>query len=220
MLSAVARRRSNRAVTSWHDRSICVSGIAAGGNLPSAGRLVRHSDSVHHAGLVPRLTDDVVVLDAHRGGDLEAHLAGEDEETARRFGWWPERSTPETVTRTLREWSDDWALRRARRTFAVRSSADGRLVGGRELRLQTDGVTGQVSYWTNSDTRRRSYASRALSLLVAYAWSVGLSRLAAHIDPDNPASLEVSEHAGFVVQGTLVEDNQTQMLRYVRFRDT
>lgn len=175
---------------------------------------------MHHVELVPRLTDGVVVLDAHRGEDLEAHLAGEDEETARRFGWWPERSTSETVARTLKEWSDDWALRRARRTFAVRSSADGRLVGGCELRLQSDGVTGHVSYWTNSGVRRRSYASRALSLLVDYAWSVGLSRLEAHIEPDNPASFKVSEHAGFVVQGTLVDDNQTQMLRYVRVRDT
>jgi len=159
------------------------------------------------------------LLDAHRGEDLEAHLAGEDEETARRFGWWPERSTPETVARTLKEWSDDWALRRPPRSFAVRSFADGRLVGGCELRLQSDGVTGHVSYWTNSDTRRRSYA-RALSLLVDYAWSVGLSRLEAHIEPDNSASRKVSEHAGFVVQGILVDDNQAQMLRYVRVRDT
>lgn len=53
-----------------------------------------------------------------------------------------------------------------------------------------------------------------------YAWSVGLSRLEAPIEPDNPASLKVSEHAGFVVQGTLVDDDQAQMLRYVRVRDT
>jgi hypothetical protein len=41
----------------------------------------------------PRLTDGVVILDAHTMADVEAHLAGEDEEQALRFGWYPERST-------------------------------------------------------------------------------------------------------------------------------
>jgi hypothetical protein len=33
-------------------------------------------------------SDGTVTLNGHREQDIAAHLA-EDEETARRFGWWP-----------------------------------------------------------------------------------------------------------------------------------
>jgi len=46
---------------------------------------------------VPELRNDGVVLNAHDDGEVAAHVAGEDEETARRFGWWPAYSTEETV---------------------------------------------------------------------------------------------------------------------------
>jgi hypothetical protein len=46
---------------------------------------------------VPELRGDRILLNAHADEDAAAHAAGEDEETARRFGWWPARSTEETV---------------------------------------------------------------------------------------------------------------------------
>jgi RimJ/RimL family protein N-acetyltransferase len=169
---------------------------------------------MHHGSLVPRLTDGVVVLDAHRGEDVAAHLAGEDEETAHRFGWWPERSTPETVITAFNEWSDDWALQRSRRAFAIRSALDQHLVGGCELRIHRDGASGEVSYWTHADARGRGFASRGLVLLVDYAWSVGVRRLESHIEPDNLASKGVSERAGFSPKEGFVADGR-EMLRYV-----
>ena len=42
----------------------------------------------------PTLTDGVVTLDEFGPGDVDAHLANEDEEMARRFGWWPQRGGP------------------------------------------------------------------------------------------------------------------------------
>jgi hypothetical protein len=48
-----------------------------------------------------RLTDDVIVLDRHALGDASAHLAGEDDEQARRFGWYPARLTLEGVRRAI-----------------------------------------------------------------------------------------------------------------------
>jgi hypothetical protein len=42
--------------------------------------------------VLPRLQDGVIVLDQYTDAEVAAHLAGEDEETARRFGWWPESS--------------------------------------------------------------------------------------------------------------------------------
>ena len=44
-------------------------------------------------GSAPTLTDGVVALDAHTLDDLDAHLAGEGEEQARRLGWYPASST-------------------------------------------------------------------------------------------------------------------------------
>ncbi len=38
---------------------------------------------------VPELRNDGIILNAHNDSEVAAHVAGEDEETARRFGWWP-----------------------------------------------------------------------------------------------------------------------------------
>jgi hypothetical protein len=53
---------------------------------------------------VPTLTDGAVVLDAFTLDDADPHLAGEDEEHARRFGWFPRSSTPETVRSAIVRW--------------------------------------------------------------------------------------------------------------------
>lgn len=53
---------------------------------------------------VPQLTDGVVILDAYVLADVEAHIAGEDEEHARRFGWHPERSTARTARSAILRW--------------------------------------------------------------------------------------------------------------------
>jgi hypothetical protein len=75
---------------------------------------------VHHIDAVPVLTDDLVRLDAHREFDIPAHIEGEDDETARRFGWWPRRSSEETVRTAYEEWAQEWLTHGNRRTFAVR----------------------------------------------------------------------------------------------------
>lgn len=49
-----------------------------------------------------------MVLDALTLGDMEAHLAGEDEEHATRFGWHPARSTDVTVRAAIRRWQEGW----------------------------------------------------------------------------------------------------------------
>ena len=54
------------------------------------------------ANCCPSLTDGVVLVDALTAADAEAHWAGEDEEQARRFGWYPERSSIEQVHRRQR----------------------------------------------------------------------------------------------------------------------
>jgi len=75
-------------------------------------------------------------LNAHTDADVAAHVAGEDEETARRFGWWPTRSTEEKVRAAYADWARNWRDDAPVRTFAARDPESGGLVGGCELRIR------------------------------------------------------------------------------------
>lgn len=120
------------------------------------------------AGRVPNYSDGVVLLMGFTAIDVQAHLAGEDEETARRFGWWPNSSTEETVRGAFDEWAKSWQTNGPVQAFAARSVTAGKLLGGCELRKQPDG-SGHVSYWTGAQHRGHGFASRVLSLLCSHA---------------------------------------------------
>jgi RimJ/RimL family protein N-acetyltransferase len=176
--------------------------------------------------VVPSLTDGVIVLNGFTGDDIAAHLAGEDEETARRFGWWPQTSTEATVRDAFDRWAQSWETAGPTRTFAARESQTGRQVGGCELRLHPDGPAevwarqhladgaAEVSYWTAASHRRRGYATRALILLLHYARSIGVTQVEAHVAEDNQASRRVSEKAGLHLAGTFTDEDGTGMIRY------
>jgi RimJ/RimL family protein N-acetyltransferase len=163
--------------------------------------------------VVPVLTDGVIVLNAYTDDDIPAHLAGEDEETARRFGWWPQTSTEATVRDAFNCWAHHWETSGPTRTFAARQTVTGRLVGGCELRLQPDG-TAQVSYWTSASQRRLGHATRALALLLQYARSIGVTRAEADVATDNLASRRVAEKTGFHLVSTFTAEDGTGMTRF------
>jgi RimJ/RimL family protein N-acetyltransferase len=160
----------------------------------------------------PLYDDGVVFLTGYREDDLDAHLAGEDEETARRFGWWPKRSTPDTVMAAFRHWALDWATSGPTRTFAVRD-ATGTLLGGCQLRRHQDGPW-TVSYWTGAAHRRHGVATRALRLLLSHADREGISDIECHVAQDNVASRRVADRAGFGEPITTVEADGQITLRY------
>jgi RimJ/RimL family protein N-acetyltransferase len=162
---------------------------------------------------VPTLTDGVVILNAYTLADVAAHLAGEDEETARRFGWWPQTSTQATVRDAFIRWAHDWETGGPTRTFAARQAASGQLVGGCELRLGPAG-TAEVSYWTSASQRRRGYATRAVVLLLDYARSIAITTAVADIADDNLPSREVAEKAGLRKDSNLTDSDGTTMIRY------
>lgn len=163
----------------------------------------------------PLLRADGVMLTGHTKEDVPGHLAGEDEETARRFGWWPQQSTEATVRAAHQQWAAEWRSAGDTSTFAIRETVTGHLVGGCQLRLQTDG-SGQISWWTHATERRKGYATRAVKLLVEYAESSGIDRLEAHVAEDNHASRKVAESAGFTYLNTFTEDDGTLKMRYER----
>ena len=61
---------------------------------------------------VPELRNHGIILNAHNDSEIAAHVAGEDEETARRFGWWPAYSTEGDSPGRLRELGKELAGRR------------------------------------------------------------------------------------------------------------
>ena len=163
--------------------------------------------------MLPALHDGVVVLNQYTGDDIAAHLTGEDEETARRFGWWPRTSTPATVRDTFARWAHDWETGGPTRAFATRERATGRLVGGCELRIKP-GRPANVSYWTSATGRGHGYATRSLTLLLGYAQSIGITDAAAHIATDNHPSRRVAEKAGILPAGTCTGHDGTAMIKY------
>lgn len=135
----------------------------------------------------PHITDGVIVLDGHTLADVELHLAGEDEEQARRFGWYPARSTPETVRAAIERWQESWRTSGPTRTWAIRDAGTGELAGGCELRLKDDGIA-EMSYWVFPVWRRRGFASRAVRLVCRYAFDeLGIERVELFIEPDSAA---------------------------------
>jgi RimJ/RimL family protein N-acetyltransferase len=158
---------------------------------------------------VPRLADEVVVIDGFTPEDEDAHLAGEDEEQARRFGWFPERSTAATVRAAFSRWNEGWRAEGPTRAFAMREPGSGTLVGGCEIRLRGEGI-GEISYWTFPEHRGKGFATHAVRLLCAFAFSeLGVSRIEAKVEPDNLSSRRVVEGAGFVEAGYLPKADRT-----------
>lgn len=149
------------------------------------------------------LTDGVVRLDQFGPEDVDAHLANEDEELARRFGWWPNRSTPHHVQAAFDHWAGCWASAGAIRAFAVRDVAAARLVGSCELRLEDDQIA-RASYAIGPQARRHGFASRALGLAAQWAFDcLDVARIELYIEPDNAASRGVARRCGFREEGVL-----------------
>lgn len=151
----------------------------------------------------PTLSDGIVQLDQFGAGDVESHVANEDDEMARRFGWWPNRSTVHHARAAFDRWAESWANGGAVRAFAVREVATAALVGSCELRLGDDQIA-HASYSTGPQARRRGFASRALRLASRWAFDrLGIARIELYIEPDNAGSRGVARRCGFLEEGVL-----------------
>ena len=144
---------------------------------------------------VPRLTDGIVLLGSHTLADVAAQLAGEDEEQARRFGWFPARSTEQTARAgsSTGNSSGAQAARREPSRFARRRPASSS--GVVRFDLPRTGIAA-MSYWLFPSYRRRGHSTRAVRLACDYAFAaLDVKRVALHIAPDNAASRRVARRA-------------------------
>jgi RimJ/RimL family protein N-acetyltransferase len=157
--------------------------------------------------MAPTLRDGSVLLTGHRPEDVAAHLAGEDDETARWFGWRPGRSAAESVLTAYQTRAAQWRDDGLTPAFAVRDAAAGNLVGSCELRIRSGG-TGEVSCWPHTGQRGKGYARRALFMPCDYAASIGVTAFEAHIAIGNHASRRVAEAVGFVPADSFTEKGE------------
>jgi RimJ/RimL family protein N-acetyltransferase len=149
----------------------------------------------------PTLTDGVVTLNGFSERDVDAHVGGEDDEQARRFGWFPDRSTHETARAAFERWARDWAENGATRAFAMRRADSGELLGGCQLRL-CEKQMAELSYWTFPQHRGHGFARRAAALVCRFAFdNLRVERIEAYVEPDNVASRRVVESVGFREEG-------------------
>ncbi|GAA2167350.1 hypothetical protein GCM10009826_45150 [Humibacillus xanthopallidus] len=149
----------------------------------------------------PALHDGDLRLRPWTAADVEATRLLHDAEIAH---WFDVDATPPTsehhrswVERTHAEWSDS----RAKATFLVEWR--GEPAGSVDVRRRSDGV-GVLSWITYAPYRGRGLASRAVRLLVDWAFAdLGLRRVEAEVNPLNRASLRTALRAGLRREGLL-----------------
>jgi RimJ/RimL family protein N-acetyltransferase len=90
---------------------------------------------------------------------------------------------------------EDMLTTRAHAGLAITDAATGALLGNAGLAVGEPGV-GEISYWVAADARGRGAATRAVRLLVDWAWQCGLRRVQLHARVENVGSQRVAEKAG------------------------
>jgi RimJ/RimL family protein N-acetyltransferase len=99
------------------------------------------------------------------------------------------------VERRRADWDGD-----DERSFAITDAATGAVVGS-IARHRRAGRRVEFGYWLAPWARGRGFATRALCLIADWSLREGFIRLELFTHPDNSASGEVAERAGFVLEG-------------------
>jgi RimJ/RimL family protein N-acetyltransferase len=80
----------------------------------------------------------------------------------------------------------------------------GEIVGGGTLHhLDAEREIVEIGYWVLPRAQRRGRATRIARLLAEHAFALGVRRVAAYVNVDNPASERVLERAGFTREGVV-----------------
>lgn len=150
----------------------------------------------------PTLRDGDLLLRPWTTGDVEQSLdLHDDVEIARWFDLPSAPPSRDEHAAWVLDTHDEWADSRSKATFLL--EWQGRVAGSVDVRRIAEGV-GSLSWLVYSPFRQQGLASRALRLLVDFAFAeLGLSRVEAHVNPLNRASLHVALRAGLRREGLL-----------------
>jgi RimJ/RimL family protein N-acetyltransferase len=82
--------------------------------------------------------------------------------------------------------------------------ASGDIVGGGILHhLDAERGIVEIGYWVLPHARRRGIATQIARVLAEHAFALGIERVAAYVNVNNPASERVLERAGFTREGVV-----------------
>ncbi|MFD1543879.1 GNAT family N-acetyltransferase [Nonomuraea guangzhouensis] len=164
-----------------------------------------------------QLSDGVVTLSPLCLDDLDAHLAGEDDQLV----WWlnggpsTRAGTEAYIRKCMQQWSDDGPLR----AFGIHVDTQAALVGTIDLRFGLEDLAdGQVNiaYGLYPKWRGRGLATRAVHLVCQYAATQGVTQGVIRVEPENAASVAVAQRAGFRYVTQIQAPDGTQLSCYVR----
>lgn len=152
----------------------------------------------------PQLADELIRLREWRAEDAEAVRAAVQDPEIPRFMGIPPNHTLEGVRRWLASVPADFESG-AGANLVIVSAESGRLLGSVGVtRSCDDPGIGEVGYWICADARGRGIASRAVALIVPWAFeSMALARIEITTHEENTPSIRVAENCGFAREGVL-----------------
>lgn len=154
--------------------------------------------------LQPTLEDPIIRLRLWKGSDVPALLVAFRDPHFEKFNDWAPPNADKGRAYLAAAEGDRQAG--ARIELAIVSAERGSVVLGGVSLHHLDRVEScaSVGYWLLPDGRGRGVASRALRLLVGWAFQdLGLARLELTCGPDNQLSQNVAERCGFSREGLL-----------------
>ncbi|MEV0349902.1 GNAT family N-acetyltransferase [Nonomuraea sp. NPDC050680] len=162
-----------------------------------------------------RLSDGTVTLSPLGLNDVDAHLAGEDDQLVRWLNGGP--GTRAAVEAHVRRTLEHWATGGPVHTFGVRT--EGILAGTIDVQFdQPYLVPGQVNlaYGLYPAWRGRGLATRAVRLACLHAAAVGANQAIIRVDPDNTPSAAVARRSGFTYVKRSRDEDGDRLDWYVR----
>jgi RimJ/RimL family protein N-acetyltransferase len=147
------------------------------------------------------LSDGILTLRAMQSGDAPAVLEQETDPRTIGIGFTGTAPGAADVARMAERAGLDWLVGAAA-MFAMVDVASGRFAGALRLRLAGPPNIGGIGYAVHPAFRGRGYTSRALRLLVPWAFdTAGFARLELGAKPANIASQQAALRAGFEPDG-------------------
>ena len=154
--------------------------------------------------LLPILTARLVLRDFTIEDGPAVHRYGSDPEVVRHLPWGP--NTPADTQAFLgRKLEDQRTDPRRAFDLAVTLASGGELIGAAGVRITSPQFrTASMGYAYRRDSWGKGYATEAARALVAFGFGeLGMHRIYAFCDTDNPASARVLEKTGMQREGRL-----------------
>jgi RimJ/RimL family protein N-acetyltransferase len=149
----------------------------------------------------PPLQDGELLLRPSREADAPAIRALYSEPDIRRWMGWDDQPPDDAgaranIERAAAAWQEGtWAV------FGIADAATDEVIGGVNLRFAGHAIA-EISYFLRASARGRGLATRAVRLVVRWAFDeLEIERIELRVHPDNAPSGRVAERAGFRREG-------------------